>query len=262
MRGGCTPAPAGASGLFQRLDDEVGVGVDAELAGDGQRLLDHVLRRQLGVLHQRLGRRLRIGSARADRGDAALGVEHVAVAGDDQRGVAVGGDQHGLQPAQRAVRAPVLGEVDRGAGQVALVFLQLGLEAVQQREGVGGAAGKADQHLAVVDTAHLARGALHHDIAERDLTITAQRDLIAAADADDGSAVILFHGGFREYVRTVVGDAPARFQGLARAAPARRQSDQYRMPAAAGRDAAETKRAMRNAWPVGTTHRPAGRRAA
>src|SRR4051812_38961773 len=46
------------------------VGVDAQLAGDGQRLLHHVQRRQFGVFQQRLGRRLGVGAARADGADA------------------------------------------------------------------------------------------------------------------------------------------------------------------------------------------------
>ena len=55
-----------------------------------------------------------------------------------------------LEPAQDAVGAPVLGELDRGAHQVALVLLELGLEALEQREGVGRAAGEAGEHLVVV----------------------------------------------------------------------------------------------------------------
>ena len=44
--------------------------------------------------------------------------------------------------------------------QVALVLLELGLEALEQGEGVGGRAGEAGQHLVVVQAAHLARVAL------------------------------------------------------------------------------------------------------
>ena len=56
----------------------------------------------------------------------------------------------------RSVRQSLV-ELDRGAQQMALVLLELGLEALEQREGVGGGAGEAGQHAVVVELAHLAR---------------------------------------------------------------------------------------------------------
>jgi hypothetical protein len=52
----------------------------------------------------------------------------------------VGDGEHRLEPAQDAVGAPVLGELDGRADQVALVLVELGLEALEQGEGVGGRA--------------------------------------------------------------------------------------------------------------------------
>ena len=75
-----------------------------------------------------------------------LGLEHVAVAGDDQRSFAIGHREHRLEPAQDAVGAPVLGELDRRAQQVALVLFELGFEALEQREGVRGAAGESGEN--------------------------------------------------------------------------------------------------------------------
>jgi hypothetical protein len=130
--------------------------------------------------------------------DAVLGFQHVAVAGDDQRGILVRHGQHGLEAAQHAVGAPVLGEFDGRAHQMALVFLQLGLEALEQCECVGRGAGETRQHLAVVELAHLARSALDNDIAEGDLPVAADGDLSSvrrlAPHADDGGSVKLFHG--------------------------------------------------------------------
>src|SRR5215813_8221467 len=74
---------------FEHLDRVVHVRVDAQLARDLERLLDDVARAQLRVLQQRAGRGLRVAAAGADREDAVLGLEHVAVAGDDQRAVAI-----------------------------------------------------------------------------------------------------------------------------------------------------------------------------
>ena len=104
--------------------------------------------------------------------------------------LAVGHGEHRLEAAQDAVGAPVLGQLDGGARQVALVLLELGLEALEQREGIGRRAGEAGQHLVVVEPAHLARRRLDDDVAERDLAVAAERDDVAAAHADDRRAVI------------------------------------------------------------------------
>jgi hypothetical protein len=77
------------------------------------------------------------------------------------------------------------------------VLFELGLEALEERESIGRGAGEPSNHLAVIEPPHLARRALDDDIAERDLPITTDRDLVAngglAAHADDGGAVKLFH---------------------------------------------------------------------
>jgi hypothetical protein len=57
---------------------------------------------------------------------------------------------------------------------VALVLLQLGLEALEQGEGVGRGAGKAGQHLVMVELAHLARAGLDDGVAQGDLAVAAQ----------------------------------------------------------------------------------------
>ena len=122
--------------------------------------------------------RLRIRAARADREQLVLGLDHVAGAGDQQRLRRVGDDQQRLEPAQHAVRAPILRELDRSAREIA-VLLELALEVLEQRERVGGAACKAGEHLAVMQPPHLAGVALHDLGAERDLPVAAERDAAA-----------------------------------------------------------------------------------
>ena len=138
-------------------------------------LLDDVGGGKCRVLEQRPGRRLRIGAARADRDDAELGLEHVARAGDDERRAAVRHSEHRLEPAQDAIRTPILRELDRGARELTLVFLELGFEALEQRERVGRRSGEAREHAVVVQAAHLARRGLDHDVAERHLAVAAER---------------------------------------------------------------------------------------
>src|SRR5258708_6982513 len=82
---------------------------------------------------------------------------------------AYGQGEHRLEPPQDAVGAPVLRQLDRRAHQVALVLLELRFEALEERERVGRAAGEAGQDAVLVDTSHLLRAALDHDLAERHL---------------------------------------------------------------------------------------------
>ncbi len=108
--------------------------------------------------------------------------------------LAIGHRQHRLQTAQHAVGTPVLGEFDSTPQEIALVFFQLGLEALEQREGVRRAAGEAGKDFFTVEPPHLARSALDDDIAERHLAVAAQGDDGSAPDGKNGGAVILFHG--------------------------------------------------------------------
>src|SRR3954469_8208496 len=59
-----------APSVIQRLDRVMLVGVDAQVAGHLERLLDDLHRLELGVLEQRACRGLCIGAAGADRDDA------------------------------------------------------------------------------------------------------------------------------------------------------------------------------------------------
>ena len=91
----------------------------------------------------------------------------------------VADDQQRLQPPQRAVLAPVLGQLDGGAPQV-LVLAELRLELLEQRDAVGGRAGEAGHHLAARDFADLARAVLDDRLVERHLTVAGNRELAVA----------------------------------------------------------------------------------
>ena len=102
-----------------------------------------------------------------------------------------------VEVAQELVGAPVLGEFDRGANELAAVLFKLAFEPFEQGEGVSGAAGETGQDFFVVEPAHLARRALDDDIAQGHLAVAAYGHLPAlrhlAAHADDGGSVKLFH---------------------------------------------------------------------
>src|SRR6185312_4918388 len=75
-----------------------------------------------------------------------------------------------------------------GAGQIA-VFLQLALEALEERESISRSAGEARDHLVVVELAHLARVALHDGVAQSHLAVAGQRHAAVAPHTEDGRAV-------------------------------------------------------------------------
>src|SRR5690606_16764201 len=162
------------------------VGVDADVTGNLQAPGDDVARRQLGVFQQGGGRGLGVGTARADGNQVVLRFDHVTVAGDDQRRVLVGHGEQGLKATQGAIGAPVFRQFNGGAHQLALVFFQLRFEALEQGEGVGGAAGETGNHLVVEQAADLAGVAFHDGVAKRYLAVAADDDTVATAYRYDG----------------------------------------------------------------------------
>ena len=140
-----------------------------------------VARPERAVIQHRAGRGEGVGATGADRGDVVFGSDHVPGAADDQRLGRVRHHEHGLEAAQHAVGAPVLGELHGGASELPPVLLQLALEALEQREGVGGAAGETRQHLALVETPGLVGIALEDGVTERHLAVGAERDGAVAA---------------------------------------------------------------------------------
>ena len=92
---------------------------------------------------------------------------------------------------QCLVGSPVAGQLNGGTGQVALVRLQLVLEAGEQREGVGGGASETRKDLVVIKPPDLTSGRFQHLGPQRDLAIPGQNYLAAAAHAQDCSGANL-----------------------------------------------------------------------
>ena len=146
-----------ASGIgVQLLDSQVAVGIDADVAGNVEAGFDDLASRQLGVHQQGARGGLRVGATGTDGDQPFFRLDDIAVAGDDQRGVLVGDGKQGFQLAQGAVGAPVLGQLDGGADEVALVFFQLGFKAFEQGKGIGGTTGETGNDLILVEAAYLA----------------------------------------------------------------------------------------------------------
>src|SRR6185437_10293326 len=77
------------------------------------------------------------------------------------------------RPSRRSVRHSLASST--GASELAIVGGQLVLEQFEQREGVGGGAGKARQHVGILaEPADLAGIGLDHGVAQRDLAVAAK----------------------------------------------------------------------------------------
>ena len=72
---------------------------------------------------------------------------------------------------------------------MALMLLQLCLESLKQGECICRSAGKPGNNAVIVETSNLARGCLQHDVSERYLAVSAQRDALAAANRHDCCSV-------------------------------------------------------------------------
>ena len=80
-------------------------------------------------------------------------------------------------------------ELDGGTFEVAAVLLQLGFEAREQREGVGGGTRKAGQHPVVVQPPDFLRAVFDHRLAEGDLAVAGEHGRVVMANGEDCGAV-------------------------------------------------------------------------
>jgi hypothetical protein len=126
-------------------------------------------------LHQRAGRRQCVRSTGADGRQVVVGLDDVAGSGDREDVGAVHDDHHRFEPTQDAIAPPLARHLDRGALEVAAVAFEVPFELLEEGEGVGGTAGKANEHLAAEQRAHLDGAVLDGRIAERDLAVAADR---------------------------------------------------------------------------------------
>ena len=89
------------------------------LRGDLERFARDRLGIEVGVVQERRRRGLRVGAAAADRRDALVGLDHVAGTAEHEQMFGVADQQQRLEPAQRAILAPVLGQFDRRPHEIA-----------------------------------------------------------------------------------------------------------------------------------------------
>jgi len=152
-------------GPLKLLDRDVAIGKDADFAGHAHGFLRDFLGAELGVAREgpRGGEGVR--SAGADGAEAVIGLNHIAIAGEQKRAFGIGDDEKRFKMSQGAIFAPVFGELDGGALQIAVKFLELVLEALEKRKRVGRGARETGQDFTVEQAANFFRRVLHHVLA-------------------------------------------------------------------------------------------------
>src|ERR1039458_4359105 len=173
--------------LLQLFNRDVIVGKDADLAGNFHGLFSDLARRQSCVLGERRRGGGRIRASATDGGDAGVRLNHVALSADEKSLGLVGDQEQSLKLAEHLVGAPVLGQLNRGAANVAVILLQLRFEARKERKRVGRGAGKPGQDLVLVEPPDLAGGVLDDAFPERDLAVSSHYHLVIPANAKNGS---------------------------------------------------------------------------
>jgi len=158
--------------------------IDVYVGGNVQRLSHDLGSCKLAMSQQSArGRHGKI-AARSDSQDAVRRLNHVTRPADEQRMFDVDDGEQRLQPPQRSVSTPFLGQFGRGAGHIARIVLQFRLKTFQQGERVSSSTGKTAQHPSIEQRPNLARISFHDGGVERDLTITSDRHLALVAHAE------------------------------------------------------------------------------
>lgn len=205
-------------GGLEGFDVDVLVGVDADGCGGEERLADDVFGGEVCVFDEDAGGGEGVGAAGADGDDAVVGFYDFAGTGKQERVGGVGDGEEGLEASEVLVGAPVFGEFDGGALQVGFVLGELGIEALEEGDGVGGGAGEPGEHFAVGEASYLDGVMFDDGISERDLSVASEGDHSVVTDRDDSGTlehviISLLHPALNRGTRAVVGRGRADGRG-------------------------------------------------
>ena len=169
-----------STSLGKFLEGQLIVGVDTNPGSRAHRLFRNRSGLEVRVLHQGSGGSQRVIAPGTDSDQIIVRFYDVAAAGNYQQVINIGDNQKRLQAAQHSIRAPVFGELDRGALQISIELFQFRFEFFEQREGVRRSPRKAGDHSVMMKLAHLPRIVLHHRLAEADLPVPRDDNFAAA----------------------------------------------------------------------------------
>jgi hypothetical protein len=158
------------------------IGIDAHLAGNLHGFFSDLAGGELRVARQRFGCGLGVGTSAADGGYSAVGLDHVALSAEQERLFFVADQQQSFQMAQEFIGAPIFGQLDGAASEIAVVLLEFRFETAEQGEGVGSGAGEPGEDLVVIEPADLLRRVLDDGLTERDLSVAGKYYAAVAAN--------------------------------------------------------------------------------
>src|ERR1700686_4791859 len=137
------------------------------------------------MVRQRLRRGLSEWASGTDSGDTRIGLDYVSLAAEQEGRILVRNEKQSFQVAQEFVGAPIFGEFDGGAPDVAVILLQFRLEAAEESKSVGRRAGKSGKDFVLIETANLLRPVLDNGLAQRNLAVSCHNNFVVATNAEN-----------------------------------------------------------------------------
>ena len=131
----------------------------------------------------------RVRTPGANRANAVIGLDYIAIAGYQKRGFRVCDNQQRFQVPQRAVLPSFLGQFDGGFCQVALMFLEFAFKTLEERQRVRRRTRKARQNFIAEQTPRFPGRMFHHVFPHRDLAVGGDHHFIVAAHAKNRRAM-------------------------------------------------------------------------
>ena len=169
----------------QRFDSKVVVGIDADFARDRQRFAADGFRIHLGVAQQTPGSGLGERTAGTDRDQIVFGLDDIAIAGNDQRSASwlATASRASRRLSKRSVRQSLASSTAARVKWPECIS-KLGFKKRSNSVKSIGCPppGKTGDDLVLVQSSHLAGVGLHDRIAQRDLAVAGDHDLVAAPD--------------------------------------------------------------------------------
>lgn len=138
------------------------------------------------MLDQRGSRGRCVRTSAADRSNRAVGLDHIALATEQERSILIRDQQEGFELPEHFVGAPVFRKLDCRSSEISVKLIELRLKASEERKGVRGRTGEACKDLVVIQTPNLTRAMLDDPLTERDLTIAGHYNFAIATDAENG----------------------------------------------------------------------------